>query len=75
MVPGKDARVIREKAVDETDEKNLQLVTVVPAGEQCIMKLAHLLCDLNIDRVFILVGPFRIAGHEAEPVDLHGEVG
>ena len=75
MVPGKDTRVVREKAVDETDEKNLQLVTVVPASEQRIVKLAHFLCDLDIDRVFILVGPFRIAGHEAEPVDLRREVG
>ena len=39
------------------------------------MQFAHLFGHLDVNGIFILVGPFRIAGNEAEAVDVTGKIG
>src|SRR5690606_32355554 len=65
---------LREEAEEDADQEALQRVARVAAGRQRVVKLAHDLGGLDVDRVLPGEGADLVAGDESEELDVAVEV-
>ena len=70
-----NASVVGKEAIDEADEKKLEVVAIVSGVEKGVVEMAHFFGDLDVDGVFVFVDAFLVAGNEAKATYVFGKVG
>ena len=65
-----NAGVLGEQAEEDADQKAVQVVAGVAASLQGVVKVAHDLDGLDVDRVLLLECVLLVAGNEGELMDV-----